>query len=58
MRLDGIELADNGTKHDRTDFVFPSHAQVKFVAGGGKGTLGAGICVCSCADAGCASRKR
>jgi hypothetical protein len=26
-RLDGIELADNGTKHDRTDFVFPSHAQ-------------------------------
>jgi integrase len=44
-RLDGIELADNGTKHDRTDFVFPSHAQVKFVADGGKGTLGAGICV-------------
>jgi hypothetical protein len=31
-RLDGIELADNGTQHDRTDFVFPSHAQVKFVA--------------------------
>jgi hypothetical protein len=25
-RLAGIELADNGAKHDRTDFVFPSHA--------------------------------
>lgn len=44
-RLDDIELADNGTKHDRTDFVFPSHAQVKFVADGDKGTLRAGICV-------------
>jgi hypothetical protein len=44
-RLDGIELADNGTKHDRTDFVFPSHTQVKFVADGDKETLGAGICV-------------
>jgi hypothetical protein len=43
-RLDGIELADNGTKHDRTDFVFPSRAQVKFVADGGQGTLGAGVC--------------
>ena len=38
-RLDGIELADNGTKHDRTDFVFPAHGQVKSVADG------AGICV-------------
>jgi integrase len=44
-RLDEIELADNGTKHDRTDFVFPAHAQVKFVANGDKETLGAGICV-------------
>jgi integrase len=44
-RLDGIELADNGTKHDRTDFVFPSHAQVKFVADGDKDTLSTGICV-------------
>jgi integrase len=44
-RLDGIELADNGTQHDRTDFVFPSHAQVELVADDGKGTLGAGICV-------------
>jgi hypothetical protein len=44
-RMDGIELADNGTKHDRTDFVFPSHAQVRFVADGGRGALGAGICV-------------
>lgn len=44
-RLDGIELADNGTKHDRTDFVFPSHAQVKFVADGDDGPLSAGICV-------------
>jgi integrase len=44
-RLDGIELADNGTKHDRTDFVFPSHAQVKFVADGDKETLSTGICV-------------
>ena len=25
-RVGGIELPDNGTKHDRTDFVFPSHA--------------------------------
>jgi integrase len=38
-RAGGIELADNGTKHDRTDFVFPSHAQVSAVAGS------AGICV-------------
>jgi integrase len=44
-RLGGIELADNGTKHDRTDFVFPAHAQVRFVAGGDSKTLGAGICV-------------
>ena len=44
-RIAGIELADNGTKHDRTDFVFPAHAQVKFVADGDKGTRGAGICV-------------
>ncbi len=44
-RLDGIELADNGTKHDRTDFIFPSHAQVKFVTDGDAETLGAGICV-------------
>ncbi len=44
-RLDGIELADNGTKHDRTDFVFPAHVQVRFVADGDKETLGAGICV-------------
>jgi integrase len=43
--VDGIELADNGTKHDRTDFVFPAHAQVKFVAGGNEQTRGAGICV-------------
>ena len=35
----GIELSDNGTKHDRTDFVFPSHPQVSAVAGA------AGICV-------------
>jgi integrase len=38
-RAGGIELADNGTKHDRTDFVFPAHAQVSAVAGA------AGICV-------------
>ena len=44
-RLADIELADNGTKHDRTDFVFPAHAQVKFVADGDENTLGAGICV-------------
>ena len=44
-RLDGIELADNGMKHDRTDFVFPARAQVTFVADGDAGTLGAGICV-------------
>ena len=44
-RLADIELADNGTKHDRTDFVFPEHGQVKFVAVGGGGTLGAGVCV-------------
>lgn len=44
-RMDGIELADNGTKHDRTDFVFPAHAQVTFVADGDEDTLGAGICV-------------
>ena len=34
-RVGGIELPDNGTKHDRTDFVFPSHAQV--VRRGGRG---------------------
>ena len=34
-----IELSDNGTKHDRTDFVFPSHAQVSAVADA------AGVCV-------------
>jgi integrase len=44
-RLDDIELADSGTKHDRTDFVFPAHAQVKFVADGDAQTLSAGICV-------------
>jgi integrase len=44
-RLGDIELADNGAKHDRTDFVFPAHSQVKFVADGGEETLGAGICV-------------
>jgi len=44
-RLADIELADNGTKHDRTDFVFPAHTQVKFVADGNKETLSAGICV-------------
>jgi integrase len=44
-RLGEIELADNGPKHDRTDFVFPAHAQVRFVAGGDEETLGAGICV-------------
>ena len=38
-RVGGIELSDNGTKHDRTDFVFPSHAQVSAVADP------AGICV-------------
>jgi hypothetical protein len=38
-RAGGIELPDNGTRHDRTDFVFPSHAQVSAVAGA------AGICV-------------
>jgi integrase len=38
-RVGGIELSDNGAKHDRTDFVFPSHAQVSAVAGA------AGICV-------------
>ena len=38
-RVGGIELSDNGTKHDRTDFVFPSHAQVSAVADA------AGICV-------------
>jgi hypothetical protein len=32
-RAGGIELPDNGTRHDRTDFVFPSHAQVSAVAG-------------------------
>ena len=25
-RVGGIELSDNGTRHDRTDFVFPFHA--------------------------------
>ena len=44
-RLADIELADNGTKHDRTDFVFPAHTQVRFVADGNDDTLGAGICV-------------
>ena len=44
-RLADMELADNGTKHDRTDFVFPAHAQVTCVAGGDGETLGAGICV-------------
>jgi len=44
-RLADIELADNGTKHDRTDFVFPQYAQVRFVAEGDEETLGAGVCV-------------
>jgi hypothetical protein len=44
-RIGRIELADNGTKHDRTDFVFPAHAQVRFVADGDEETRGAGICV-------------
>jgi integrase len=33
-RLSGIELADNGPKN-HSDFVFPSYAQVRFVAEGG-----------------------
>lgn len=44
-RLGGIELADDGPKSDRTDFVFPEHGQVKFVADGDGETRGAGICV-------------
>jgi hypothetical protein len=44
-RIGGIELADNGTRHDRTDFVFPAHAQVRFPADGDDETRGAGICV-------------
>jgi hypothetical protein len=49
-RLDGIELADNG-RYSRKSFVFPTYAQVKFVADGGinpdtKRTVGgAGLCV-------------
>ena len=31
-RVSGIELSDNGTRHDRTDFVFPFHAQASAVA--------------------------
>ena len=48
----GIELSDNGTKHDRTDFVFPSHAQVSAVADAAASACG------SCAAAACASKKR
>jgi len=49
-RVDEIELAGSGPKHDRTDFVFPAHWQVAFVAGGGNGGKGdeipgAGLCV-------------
>jgi site-specific recombinase XerC len=50
-RLAGIELADNGTRKNHSDFVFPGYAQVQFVAEGGtnpeskKPLIGAGICV-------------
>ena len=50
-RLADIELADNGPIKPHSDFVFPSYAQVKFVADGGlspdtgKVLQGAGICV-------------
>ena len=49
-RLDGIELADNG-RYSRKSFVFPTYAQVKFVADGGinpdtkRAVGGAGLCV-------------
>ncbi len=50
-RLADIELADNGTKKNHSDFVFPSFGQAKFVADGGinpdtkRAIDGAGICV-------------
>jgi hypothetical protein len=49
--LADIKLADNGTKKARTDFVFPTYAQVKVVAEGAArenkrlSVDGAGICV-------------
>jgi hypothetical protein len=49
--LSDIELADNGPIKPPSDFVFPSYAQVKFVADGGVNPQtgrkldGAGICV-------------
>jgi Phage integrase family len=49
-RLDGIELADHG-RYSRKAFVFPSYAQVRFVADGGvnpetkRAVVGAGLCV-------------
>lgn len=49
--LDGIELLANGPKKLRTDFIFPTHGQVKIVADGAEmenksnSVLGAGIAV-------------
>ena len=49
--LADIELRDDGPKRLRSDFVFPTYAQVKMVASGAKKTTehrafrGAGICV-------------
>jgi integrase len=49
--LADIELPDDGPKKLRSDFVFPTHAQVKMVASGASKTAdqrafrGAGICV-------------
>jgi hypothetical protein len=49
--LDGIELLANGPKKLRTDFIFPTHHQVKIVADGSEmenksnSVLGAGIAV-------------
>jgi integrase len=49
-RIDGIELADNG-RYSRRSFVFPTYAQVRFVAAGGinpdtkRAVGGAGLCV-------------
>lgn len=49
--LDGIEVETKGTMKARTDFIFPTHEQVKTVADGGVNSdtkrplQGAGICV-------------
>jgi hypothetical protein len=49
--LADIKLADHGPKNLRSDFVFPTYEQVKFVADGGvnpetkRAVSGAGLCV-------------